>query len=271
MCVAFEKTATPWHSGTMKLTILGSSGSVGGPTNPASGYLVNVDNSPALLVDIGPGVLGQLQAVHDPCDAHVVFSHLHADHCLDFPSLMVWRRYHPTAPAKGRNLCYGPSTTLGHLGVLSADSPGEVDDMSDTFAFAPWRTGEEHIIDRLSVTPFEAVHPVEAYSLRITEHTTGKTIAYSGDTGWTDQLIECARDADLFLCEATWCSGDGDFPPDMHLSGAEAGRAARLANAKKLVIVHVPPWGDVESTLAAARTEFDGPIEFGEQGHVFEF
>lgn len=255
----------------MKLTILGSSGSVGGPTNPASGYLVNVDNSPGLLVDIGPGVLGQLQEVQDPCDAHVVFSHLHADHCLDFPSLMVWRRYHPTAPAKGRNLCYGPSTTLGHLGVLSADSPGEVDDMSDTFAFAPWRTGEPHIIDRLTVTPFEAVHPVEAYCLRITEHTSGKTIAYSGDTGWTEQLVECARDADVFLCEATWCSGEGDFPPDMHLSGTEAGRAARLAGVKKLVIVHIPPWGDPEATLAAARAEFDGPVEVGQQGQVIEF
>ena len=45
----------------MKLTILGSSGSLSGPTNPASGYLVAVDNSPALLMDIGPGVLGKLQ------------------------------------------------------------------------------------------------------------------------------------------------------------------------------------------------------------------
>lgn len=253
----------------MKLTILGSSGSLGGPTNPASGYLVTVDNSPAVLVDIGPGVLARLQEIQDPSDAHVVLSHLHADHCLDFPSLLVWRRYHPFTPAKDRKLCFGPSTTTTHLGRLSAETPEEVNDMSDTFAFAPWRIGEEHILDRLSITPFEAVHPVEAYSLRITEHTTGKTIAYSGDTGWTDQLIECARDADVFLCEATWCGG-GEFPPGMHLTGAEAGRAARLAGVKKLVLVHIPPWGDVEGAVAAARAEFDGPIEVGVQGHVIE-
>ncbi len=255
----------------MKLTILGSSGSVGAPTNPASGYLVTVDNSPALLVDIGPGVLGSLQKFHDPCDAHVVFSHLHADHCLDFPSLMVWRRYHPHSPARGRNLCFGPSGTLAHLGPLSADGPCEVDDLSDTFAFAPWRVGESHIIDRLSVVPFTAVHPVEAYCLRITEYASKKTIAYSGDTGWTDQLVECARDADVFLCEATWCAGDGDFPPGMHLTGTEAGRAARLAGAKRLILVHIPPWGDAEATLAAARAEYDGPIEVGHPGQVIEF
>lgn len=254
----------------MKLTILGSSGSLSGPTNPASGYLVTVDNSPAVLLDIGPGVLGKLQEIQDPCEAHVVFSHLHADHCLDFPSLMVWRRFHPSAPAKDRKLCFGPSSTLTHLGRLSADHPDEVDDMSDTFAFAPWNVGEEHILDRFSITPFRALHPVEAYCLRITEHTSGRTLAYSGDTGWTDQLVECARDADVFLCEATWCSGEGNFPPGMHLTGAEAGRAARLAGAKKLVLVHIPPWGDEEATLAAARAEFDGPVEIGRQGLVMD-
>lgn len=255
----------------MKLTILGSSGSVSGPVNPASGYLVTVENSPSVLVDMGPGVLARLQERQDPCDAHVVFSHLHADHCLDFPSLMVWRRFHPTAPAKGRNLCFGPESTPDHLGRLSADGDVVVDDMSDTFAFTPWRVGQEHIVDRVSVVPFDAVHPVEAYCLRITEHTTDKVIAYSGDTGWTDNLVDAARDADLFLCEATWGAGDGDFPPGMHLSGAEAGRAARLAGAKRLVLVHIPPWGDVDATLAAARAEFDGPVEVGSPGMEIEF
>lgn len=55
----------------MKLTILGSSGSVSGPENPASGYLISVDNSPAVIMDLGPGVLGELQKVQDPVEAHV--------------------------------------------------------------------------------------------------------------------------------------------------------------------------------------------------------
>lgn len=255
----------------MKLTILGSSGSVGGPQNPASGYLLTVDNSPGIVIDIGPGVLGALQEVHDPSDAHVVFSHLHADHCLDFPSLVVWRRWHPTNAAVSRHLCHGPSNTIEHLGDLSSDDLEEIDDFSDTFAFSPWRLREEHIVDRVSITPFEAVHPVEAYALRIEEHTTGKTVAYSGDSSWSESLVDCARDADLFLCEATWCAEEAGRPGGMHLSGAEAGRIARLAGVKKLVLVHIPPWGDVPSALAAARSEFDGPVEFGEPSAVYEF
>lgn len=254
----------------MKLTILGSSGSVGAPGNPASGYLVTVDNSPGVVLDLGPGTLASLQEIHDPSNAHVVFSHLHADHCLDFPSLVVWRRWHPTAAATSRHLCHGPSNTIAHLGDLSSDDLTEIDDFSDTFAFSPWELGQEHIIDRVSITPFRAVHPVEAYALRVEEHTTGKTIAYSGDSSWSDSLVDCARDADIFVCEATWGANDSGRPGGMHLSGAEAGRLARLAGAKRLLLVHIPPWGDPEETVAAAQAEYDGPIKLGTPGMVLE-
>lgn len=255
----------------MKLTILGSSGSVSGPENPASGYLISVDNSPAVIMDLGPGVLGELQKVQDPVEAHVVFTHLHADHCLDFPSLMVWRRFHPDHPADSRHLCYGPADTPNHLGRLSADTPGEVDDFSDTFAFTPWQHGREEIVDRVSITPYSVVHPIESFGLRVVEHTTNKVLAYSGDSAYTENLVECARDADVFLCEATWGDGTTPRPPQMHMSGAEAGRIAQLAGAKRLVLVHIPPWGDPEGAVRAAREHFDGPVEFGEQGMVIDF
>jgi ribonuclease BN (tRNA processing enzyme) len=39
----------------------------------------------------------------------------------------------------------------------------------------------------------------EATALRIAVG--GGTIAFSGDTGWTDALLEVAADADLFICQ----------------------------------------------------------------------
>lgn len=203
----------------MKLTILGCSGSVGGPKGPASGYLVSVPDAPSLLMDIGPGVLARLQEVQNPSDAHVVFSHLHADHCLDFPSLLVWRRFHPELAAKCRHLCFGPEATSRHLGPLSSDREKMADDMSDTFAFTPWTEGKAEQIDRLQVTPFRVVHPVETYALRVTD-STGTTLTYSGDSAYTENLVAAAGDADVFLCEATW-GKEGNGPvPNMHMDGA---------------------------------------------------
>jgi ribonuclease BN (tRNA processing enzyme) len=71
----------------MRLTIVGCSGSLAGPTSPASCYLVQTEHEGRtwnLVLDLGNGALGALQRHVDPeaIDA-VVLSHLHADHCLD--------------------------------------------------------------------------------------------------------------------------------------------------------------------------------------------
>ncbi|GAA1471372.1 MBL fold metallo-hydrolase [Corynebacterium felinum] len=254
----------------MKVVVLGSSGSLGSPGNPASGYLIQLDNAPSIVMDLGPGALANLQAVQNPSDAHVVFSHLHPDHCLDFPSLMVWRRYHPEFLAKGRNYCAGPSDTPVRMGRLSADIPEGIDDFSDTFAFLPWEAHKPHHIDRVTITPFTAIHPIESYSLRLEENATGKVIAYSGDTAYTTELIDCARNADLFLCEATWGDTSEGKVPDMHISGAEAGKIATLAGVKHLVLTHIPPWADPQVTLQAAREHYAGPIDLAMPGGIFE-
>ena len=102
------------------------------------------------------------------------------------------------------------------------------------------------------------------------EHTkTGQTITYSGDSSYTPALVEAARGADIFLCEAAWGETSEGKAPDMHMSGAEAGRAAREAGVGKLVLIHIQPWGDAQATLEAARSEFDGEIVLGAAGMEF--
>lgn len=57
-------------------------------------------------------------------------------------------------------------------------------------------------IGPLMVTPYQVIHASGAppYALRVT--CAGKVITYSGDTEWTEALIQAARSADLFICEA---------------------------------------------------------------------
>ena len=100
---------------SVRITVLGCSGSVVGPDSPASGYLLTAPDTPPLVIDFGGGVLGALQRHADPNSVHVLLSHLHADHCLDLPGLFVWRRYHPT-PAAQRGVMYGPGEHVGAAG-----------------------------------------------------------------------------------------------------------------------------------------------------------
>lgn len=252
----------------MFLTVLGCSGSIGGPASPASGYLVEAPGCAPVVVDMGPGVLGALQRHVVPEEATILLSHLHADHCLDVPSLLVLRRFGPLAGEVGRASLVGPSGTAYRIGVASAEEPGAVDDLTDTFDVSSWdATPEVEVHDAddevaLTVRATRVNHPPESYGLRMTS-SSGRVLAYSGDTAYCDQLVDVAADADVFLCEASW-THEEERPPGIHMSGLEAGRIAARAGVRMLVLTHIPPWTDRETVRAEAASEFDGEIRLAE-------
>jgi ribonuclease BN (tRNA processing enzyme) len=52
------------------------------------------------------------------------------------------------------------------------------------------------------VTTLGVKYPSGAPSYALRVKLAGKVITYSGDTAWTEALVETARRADLFICEA---------------------------------------------------------------------
>ncbi|TDP96532.1 MBL fold metallo-hydrolase [Labedaea rhizosphaerae] len=241
----------------MLLTVLGCSGSVPGPGTAASGYLLEAEGF-TLGIELGTGTLAQLQLDRDPFafDA-LLFSHLHPDHCADFSPLTVLRRYHPERPA-GRLPVYAPAEAPSRF--VAAYSPDAQDravtDLSDAYAFTALGPRTVHI-GPFAVTADRAAHPCEAFAFRITHD--GTTLTYTGDTGWSDAVTALARDADVLLSEASWTHAD-DRPPDLHLSGTEAGRLASVAGVGRLLITHVTPWTPVDDVLTEAKAEFAGEI-----------
>ncbi|MBN4925856.1 MBL fold metallo-hydrolase [Hoyosella rhizosphaerae] len=241
----------------MRITVLGCSGSVSGPNSPASGYLIQADDTPPLVLDLGGGVLGALQRYIDPGDATLLLSHLHADHCLDIPGLLVWRRYHPNPP-KGRAIAYGPTDTALRIGAASSEIGGHIDDISDVLDVRVWEDGESVQFGGVQVHPRRVYHPPESYGFRMTGPD-GQVLAVSGDTGVCDAVLDLADGADVFLCEASWTHAP-DRPVGVHLSGTEAGMLARKASVGTLLLTHIPPWTSRDEVLAEAKAEFDGPV-----------
>lgn len=247
----------------MRLTVVGCSGSYPGPDSSASCYLLEQEydgRTWRLLLDLGSGALGQLHRYVDPVliDA-VALSHLHADHCLDLCGFYVLRKYHPTG-AQPRIPVWGPVDTARRM--AKAYDLDEDPGMNEEFDF------REYPADALRLGPFTieafpVAHPVPAYGLRISAG--GAVLAYSGDTGVCDALVELAREADVFLCEASFREGDPN-PPDLHLTGREAGEMATAAGAKSLVVTHIPPWHPAEVIMDEAREAFRGPLQQASSG-----
>lgn len=254
----------------MKLTVIGCAGSYPGPASSASCYLLEADHQGRtwrLLLDLGSGALGTLQQHIDVLTVDAIFlSHLHADHCLDLCGYYVLRKYHPGGAAP-RIPVWGPCGTA--LRMAKAYDLEEDPGMNEEFDFREYvgSTDGPFVVGPFSVTVREVKHPVTAYALRI--EVDGRTLAYSGDTGVCAALEETATDADIFLCEASFLEG-GDNPADLHLTGAEAGRAATVSGARMLVLTHVPPWHDGQVVLAEATTTYDGPLALAAPGQVHE-
>jgi ribonuclease BN (tRNA processing enzyme) len=74
------------------------------------------------------------------------------------------------------------------------------------------------------------------------------------------------RDADLFIAEATDRDGETQRPVRQLMTSAKAGRWARQAGARRLMVTHFWPGNDRAASLAAASAEFGGDVLAAEEG-----
>jgi ribonuclease BN (tRNA processing enzyme) len=250
-----------------RLIVIGCAGSFAGPDSAASCYLVEADDDDGrtwrILLDLGSGALGPLQKYADAEGLDgVFFSHLHPDHCLDLTGLYVLRKYHPDG-ALPRIPVWGPAGVARRM-ATAYDLP-EDPGMNAEFEFHEYAGPVD--VGPFQVTPFPVAHPVPAYGFRVIAG--GRTLAYTGDTGRCAALDEIAAGADLLLAEASFRHGD-DNPPNLHLSGREAGEVAVRSAVGRLVVTHVPPWYEIDDMVAEAAAVYDGDLAAARPGARFE-
>ena len=276
----------------MKLTVIGCTGSMSGPDASASSYLVQAratgpDGSERLVsvvMDLGPGSMGQMLRYVNPAalDA-IVISHCHADHMVDMIGMQVYRRWHPRG-ALPPVLTIGPSNLIERLNGVDG-SPAEGEDYATEFEILTARHGQAVRVGPLTITPYTALHPVEAYGYRIEGPSEElgadglprrATLAFTGDTDLCESMEDMADGVDLLLAEAAFVEGR-DTAADMHLSGRRAGllaagRAGRMPRrpARELVLTHIQPWTDPTIPLCEAAAVYGGPLEVARSGSYWE-
>ncbi|HSV38656.1 MAG TPA: MBL fold metallo-hydrolase [Nocardioidaceae bacterium] len=252
----------------MKLTIVGCSGSYAGPDSAASCYLLEADHEGRtwrILLDLGSGAFGALQRYADPRDIDALFiSHLHADHFYDISGYYVVRVWHPEGEMP-------PLPTWGPKGMAKQIAAGYGlkvhPGMKDAFDVSVY-TADPITVGPFTIRTRKLKHPIRSYGFHV--EAGGSTLVYSGDTGPCDALVELSRGVDVLLCEAAFCH-DRDNPPDLHLTGREAGDTAKAAEVGQLVLTHIPPWHEKQVAFDEAASVYDGPITLAEPGKVYEF
>ncbi|MGK0274207.1 MAG: ribonuclease Z [Ilumatobacter sp.] len=90
----------------------------------------------------------------------------------------------------------------------------------------------------------------------------GQVFAFVMDTRWCAGALELAAGADLLVCESTFLSGDADLAERYgHLTAQQAGRLARVAGARRLVLSHFSRrYPDPALFASEAGAEFDDVV-----------
>jgi ribonuclease BN (tRNA processing enzyme) len=237
----------------VKLTVVGSSPAWPNPGGAQSGYLLEGRDGGRLLLDCGPGVLPKLREREQwPRVDAIAITHFHLDHWGD---LVPWVWGLQSGPAAGLEapelwLPPGGKATLARLG----EELGRKDMFEETFPLHEYAEGEPFEAAGCTVVPHRVLHyTVLAFGFRVSQN--GTVVAYSGDSGPSPQLAELARDADLFLCEATLETPNPEGGIRGHLATVEALAAFEQSGAKRLLLTHRPAERPLDAGLELA---YDG-------------
>jgi ribonuclease BN (tRNA processing enzyme) len=129
---------------------------------------------------------------------------------------------------------------------------GQREMFDDAFRLREYADGESFTAAGFRVTPLRVLHyQLLAFGFRASAN--GTVIGYSGDSGPSHNLAEIARDADLFVCEATLLQPNPEGGTRGHLSAQEAIEAFEAGGAKRLLLTHRPFERPLEDSLEQAR------------------
>lgn len=235
-------------------------------------------------------------------------THLHSDHVAEIPAFLLWNWGEPVQGFAQRIQIHGPGQddepslasldlkgTEGMLGAIcdafSYDIHIRVEDegrpaLEDLVEVhdldVPQRGSADPFVvyedDRVTVTAVLVDHPPVFPAVAYRFDTQYGSVVISGDTAECQALAHLASGADLLIHEAVnlefyrqrgFNASFIAHQENSHTSPAGAGRIARTAEVRHLVLSHLAGQASPEFWEDGARSTFEGPVTVATSGQRF--
>jgi ribonuclease Z len=263
----------------IQVTTLGTGCPLPDPNRAGPSTLVRAGGH-ALLFDAGRGVLMRLAgagAGHPGFLSRLFLTHLHSDHITDVNDIVTTRW--TMSPGPNPLPVIGPPGTeafmqrtvdmlvadigwrVAHHGDLTWEPECDVHEVTDGLA---WEADGVRVV--AAPTEHRPVHPTVGYRI---EHE-GTAVVIAGDTLPCDSLTELCAGADIYVQTVIRPDLVKSIPSarlhdilGYHSSAEDAGRTAKQAGVRTLVLTHpVPPPapGTEHEWVAQASANFDGEV-----------
>lgn len=220
----------------MEITIVGSGDAFGSGGKMHTCFYIN-SGSYNFLIDCGASSLVALKKLAiDSNKINTIFiSHFHGDHFGGLPFFIL--DAHLVQNRTSPLTIVGPSgireRVILLMDALFNGSSGIPFNFSINYKEIP--DDKTHLVNGMEVLYVPVVHSPESNPHGLKIKITDKSIAYSGDGEWTDNLIRLAENADLFITECYHYKGEFKF----HMSYETLLNNRHKLNCKKLMLTHL--------------------------------
>jgi ribonuclease BN (tRNA processing enzyme) len=250
----------------MEITVVGSGTVVPRLERRQSCVVVETGNE-TLVFDLGAGaVRGMLHADLDPFAVdRIFFTHFHPDHTVDVVPLLFSMKYGAeeertrplaiTGPEPFRDFWDSVTNVWGEW--MLGDYPTEISELPHECPSPLDFSG-----CLLSWAPAE--HRPESIAYRL--ETDGGAFVYTGDTEYSESVVELARGVHTLLIE---CSFPDDSPVPGHLTPSSAARIASEAGVERVVLTHIYPSVDNALLVPEVERGYGGEVIVAEDGFRF--
>lgn len=219
----------------MRAVLLGFGGWISNPTFGHTSVLItDTDDSEYLLLDAGEGVY------RDMCECGycsisklkaVILTHHHGDHMLGLPTLV---QHAKIARTKIRVL--GLEVTLRHaLEILITTGISSYDTHVELIPVEP---GSRINLGQFSVVFGESSHVVPSVAVRVEDADSGKCLTYSGDTSFSENVVELARGCEVLIHEASFNDSEDLARSLGHSTISDCLKVANLAGNRFVLPAH---------------------------------
>lgn len=188
-----------------------------------------------------------------------IISHYHADHIADIGVLQHAILIHKHLTNLHKTLpIYGHTEDLNSFNTLS---------FKDITEGIPYNPNETLHIGPFKISFLKTKHPVPCYAFRI--ETEDSVLVYTADSAFLEEFIEFSKGADLLLCECNFYA-NMDGSQAGHMNSLDAAHLAKEAKVRKLVLTHLPHYGDLNNLVEEAKTIFKDHVYLAASEQVWE-
>jgi len=223
----------------VEVTILGSGDAFASHGRFQSGYIIESPDC-RILMEAGPTALCAMKRMDfKPADIDIILvSHPHGDHFGGLPFFLLEYTYE--SPRQKPLTIVGPrhleDRTWQLFRTMFPGTKPDLDRLLSKLRFVMLEPGSDEKIGPVRIRAMRTPHMKPDVSLAYRIAIGGKSIAFSGDSGWTDQMVPFVAGADLFLCECTYFeSTELDFHMNYPLLAAKR----EHFDVRRMVLTHV--------------------------------